>query len=155
MMKRAIECYSCGEEIQYDGDRPECYCFRCEDMSKPTKAELQARIKELEEKLIKLEDMNDWLIQQKAKAVSALREITKVIPKDNYCSQISTATFMQTQAKQALDEICPVESQNKSEPQKRIEELEAISTIDGKLTENSTQQIFYKINEVIKRINGE
>jgi len=26
---KKVECYSCGEPVKYDGDRPECYCNDC------------------------------------------------------------------------------------------------------------------------------
>jgi len=30
---KPLECYSCGEKIKYDGERPECYCNDCDDES--------------------------------------------------------------------------------------------------------------------------
>ena len=37
---KTLECYSCGEDIKYDGERPECYCNDCENMSGKTLDEI-------------------------------------------------------------------------------------------------------------------
>ena len=42
-IKKDIECYSCGEKIKYDEDRPECYCNSCLPMGKALMDEEELR----------------------------------------------------------------------------------------------------------------